>query len=88
MLVSEVREKYPLVYKRILEQVLKVADLANPTIAINHCLLWSNTKEGYAFWKYMHHQNIDMAKSICPHLFEEEEDNSPYKVVTNGLFKN
>ena len=87
MLVSEVREKYPLVYERVLEQVLKGADLANPVTTINRCLIWRNTKEGYEFWKHMGCQNIDMAKSICPHLFEEE-DNSPYKVVTNGLFKN
>ena len=87
MLVSEVREKYPLVYKRILEQVLKVADLLDPTMTINRCLVWKNTKEGPEFWSHMENQNIDMAKSICPHLFEEE-DKSSYKVVTNGLFKN
>lgn len=90
MLVSEVKEKYPLVYERVLEQVLKGADLANPAMTINRCLLWNNTKEGYEFWKHIQHRNIDMAKSICPHLFEEEEekDKSSYKVVTNGLFKN
>ena len=88
MLVSEVKEKYPLVYERVVEQVLKGADLANPTTTINRCLLWSNTKEGYKFWKHMEHRNINMAKSICPHLFGQEEDKSSYKVVTNGLFKN
>ena len=85
MLVSEVKEKYPLVYERVLEQVLKGVDLANPGTTINRCLIWRNTKEGFKFWDHMDRQNIDMAKSICPHLFEE--DNSSYKVVTNGLFK-
>ena len=88
MLVSEVKEKYPLVYERVLEQVLVGIDLANPTTTINRCLVWRNTKEGHQFWKHMEYEDIDMAKSICPHLFEKEEDNSPYKVVTNGLFKN
>lgn len=88
MLILEVKEKYPLVYKRVLEQKLKSVDLANPAMNLSRCLVWGNTEEGSEFWSYMEFQNIDMAKSICPHLFEEEEDKSSYKVVTNGLFKN
>ena len=85
MLISKVREKYPLVYERIIEQVKRGVDLSDPAMTIDSCLTWINTKEGQEFWKYMSNQYIDKAKSICPHLFGE--DNSPYKVVTNGLFK-
>ena len=88
MLVSEVKEKYPLVYESILKQIRTNLDLLNPTMTINSCFRWEDTKEGFSFWYCMEHQDIDMAKSICPHLFEEKEDNGFYKVVTNGLFKN
>ena len=89
MLVSEVKEKYPLVYESILKQVSIDIALLNPTTTIKRCFRWGQTKEGFEIWRHMEHQNIDMAKSICPHLFEEEEkDKSSYKVVTNGLFKN
>ena len=88
MLISEVKEKYPLVYKRVLAQKLGSIDLAIPAMDLNRCLIWRNTKEGPEFWHHMEYQNIDMAKSICPHLFEEEEkDKSSYKVVANGLFR-
>ena len=85
MLISEVKEKYPLVYERIIEQARRGVDLSDPTMAINGCFTWRNTKEGQEFWSNMDNQNIDEAKSIHPHLFEE--DNIPYRVVTNGLFK-
>ena len=85
MLVSEVKEKYPLVYERVLEHAEKGIDLSVPTITIRDCFIWVNTKEGQEFWNYIDSQYIDEAKSICPHLFGE--DNSPYRVVTNGLFK-
>lgn len=85
MLISKVREKYPLVYERIIEQERRGVDLSDPTMTINGCLTWRDTKEGQEFWNYMDNQYIDEAKSICPHLFGE--DNSPYRVVTNGLFK-
>ena len=89
MLISEVKEKYPLVYERVLKQKLKNVDLENITMHLSRCLVWGNTEEGTEFWHCMEVQNIDEAKSICPHLFEEEEkDKSSYKVVTNGLFKN
>ena len=89
MLVSEVKEKYPLVYESILKQAKRGIDLSNPIMTINGCLTWRDTEEGQEFWNSMDNQYVDEAKSICPHLFEEEEkDKSSYKVVTNGLFKN
>ena len=84
MLVSKIKKEYPLVYERIVEQKVGNVDLSNPTMDVNKCLAWSSTKEGENFWLSIYVGNIDKAMLICPYLFE---DDSPYKVIINGLFK-
>ena len=85
MLVSELKESYPLVYQRLKDQSRHNIDIVLYE-DVNSALVWGNSIEGCDFWRAVHNQNFDIAKKLQPHLFEKQK--LLYKVVTNGLFKN
>lgn len=87
MLVSELKEKYPLVYERLEAQTHGQISINNNRADVNNTLAWSSTTEGSEFWQRVHRYDIDQARVLQPHLFTEIVDDSPYKVITNGLFK-
>ena len=94
MLLSELQEKYPLVFERLMDQTdlsdTQISQIGLDSIDVSQALAWSVTQEGWIFWRRVHRYDIEEAKRLCPDLFisVEVEDNSPYKIVTNGLFKN
>lgn len=91
MYVSEIKEKYPLVYERLrVQSRVSEEELLNPTSRknIHNSLIWRETTEEYDFWSAVHLGNWYKAKELQPSLFSEtvveEED---VKITTNGLFK-
>lgn len=90
MLLSELKEKYPLVFERLVMQTrLNFSERSLDSIDVISALSWSETKEGGKFWERVHRYDIEEAKRLCPDLFiPEEVEEPPYKIVTNGLFKN
>ena len=88
MYLSQLKEEYPLVYQRVEKQTHTPSALTSMLADVNNALSWSDTTEGSSFWYAVHHENWDLAKVLQPSLFLEiEKDNSPYKEITNGLFK-
>lgn len=93
MLLSELQEKYPLVFERLVDQAnlsdTQISRISLDSISVNQALTWSATQEGWNFWKRVHNYDIEEAKRLCPDLFiSVEVEEPPYKIVTNGLFKN
>ena len=93
MLLSELQEKYPLVFERVMNQThlstTQIFQRSLDSIDVNNALTWSETQEGRNFWERVHRYDIEEAKRLCPDLFiPVEVEEAPYKIVTNGLFKN
>lgn len=93
MLLSELKEKYPLVFERVMDQThlstTQISQRSLDSIDVNGALSWSDTQEGSKFWAKVHSYDIEEAKRLCPDLFiPVEVEEPPYKIVTNGLFKN
>ena len=90
MLLSELQEKYPLVFERLAIQTeVNLSQRSLDSIDVNNALTWSETQEGRDFWERVHRYDIEEAKRLCPDLFiPVEVEEPPYKIVTNGLFKN
>ena len=89
MLLSELKENYPLVFERLAMQtdIIDLCQFSLDSIDVNNALAWSGTQEGSYFWERVHKYDIEEAKRLQPDLFIEVEE-PPYKIVTNGLFKN
>ena len=89
MLLSELQEKYPLVFERLAIQTkVNLSQRSLDSIDVNNTLTWSETQEGRNFWERVHRYDIEEAKRLCPDLFiPVEVEEPPYKIVTNGLFK-
>ena len=89
MLLSELQEKYPLVFERLAIQTkVNLSQRSLDSIDVNNALTWSETQEGRDFWERVHRYDIEEAKRLCPDLFIPVEVEEPlYKIVTNGLFK-
>ena len=89
MLLSELQEKYPLVFERLAIQTeVNLFQRSLDSIDVNNTLTWSETQEGRDFWERVHRYDIEEAKRLCPDLFiPVEVEEAPYKIVTNGLFK-
>ena len=90
MLLSELQEKYPLVFERLAIQTkVNLSQRSLNSIDVNNALTWSETQEGRDFWERVHRYDIEEAKRLYPDLFIPVEVEEPsYKIVTNGLFKN
>ena len=93
MLLSELKEKYPLVFERLMKQThlstTQISQRSLGSIDVNNALDWSETQEGRNFWERVHRYDIEQAKRLCPDLFiPVGVEEPPYKIVTNGLFKN
>ena len=90
MLLSELQEKYPLVFERLAIQTkVNLSQRSLDSIDVNNTLTWSETQEGRNFWARVHRYDIEEAKRLCPDLFiSVGVEEPPYKIVTNGLFKN
>ena len=86
MYLSQLKEKYPLVYQRVKEQTHTPSVLTSIGSDVNNALSWGNTTEGIAFWNAVYYETWDLAKALAPSLFSETEEGS-VKVITNGLFK-
>ena len=86
MLVSELREKYPLVYQRVKEQTHTPSELTSMVADVNSALVWISTTEGSNFWRAVHYKDWDAAKELQPSLFPEIEEGN-VKITINGLFK-
>ena len=89
MYLNRLEEKYPLVYQRVKEQTHTPSALTSVLADVNNTLIWGSTTEGIDFWSAVHYENWDEAKRLCPDLFiPVGVEELPYKIVTNGLFKN
>ena len=93
MLLSELQEKYPLVFERLMNQtnftIPQMYQIGLDSIDVNGALAWNETQEGGKFWERVHRYDIEEAKRLCPDLFiPVGVEEPPYKIVTNGLFKN
>ena len=89
MYLSQLKEKYPLVYQRVKEQTCTPSALTSMSANVNNALTWSSTTEGIDFWSAVYYENWAKAKRLCPDLFIPiGVEEPPYKIVTNGLFKN
>ena len=86
MYLSQLKEKYPLVYQRVKEQTHTSFALTSTLGDVNNALVWGNTTEGPAFWNAVYYENWDLAKELEPSLFPEIEEGN-VKIITNGLFK-
>ena len=90
MLLSELKEKHPLVFERLMDQtdfITQISQIGLDSIDVNQALVWSETQEGSHFWRKVHMYDIEEAKRLCPDLFiSVEVEEPPYKIVTNGLF--
>lgn len=86
MYLSQLKEKYPLVYQRVEKQTRNLSALTSIGSDVNTVLSWGNTTEGLAFWNAVYYENWDLAKELEPSLFPETEEGS-VKIITNGLFK-
>ena len=86
MYLSQLKEKYPLVYQRVKEQTHTPSALTAMLADVNTALSWGNTTEGIDFWNAVYYENWDLAKELEPSLFSETEEGS-VKIITNGLFK-
>ena len=73
MLLSELQEKYPLVFERLMDQtvmsITQISQIDLDSIDVNQALSWSATQEGWNFWKRVHSYDIEEAKRLCPDLF-------------------
>ena len=90
MLLSELQEKYPLVFERLAIQTeINLSQRRLDSIDVDHALSWGLTQEGIDFWGKVHKYDIEGAERLCPDLFiPVGVEEPPYKIVTNGLFKN
>ena len=89
MYLNQLKEEYPLVYQRVKEQTHAPSTLTSISATVNGALTWGNTTEGIDFWSAVYRKNWVEAKRLCPDLFiPVEVEEAPYKIVTNGLFKN
>lgn len=86
MYLSQLKEKYPLVYQRVKEQTHAPSVLTSIESDVDTALSWGSTTEGIVFWKAVYHEHWDLAKKLEPSLFSETEEGS-VKIITNGLFK-
>ena len=89
MYLEQLKKEYPLVYQRVEEQTSTPSKLTSILADVNNTLSWSNTTEGSDFWDAVYYENWVEAKRLCPDLFiPVGVEKPPYKIVTNGLFKN
>ena len=89
MYLNQLKEEYPLVYQRVEKQTHTPSALTSVLADVNKVLSWTNTTEGSAFWNAVYFENWVEAKRLCPDLFiPVGVEEPPYKIVTNGLFKN
>ena len=89
MYLNQLKEEYPLVYQRVEKQTHIPSALTSTLVDVNNALVWSSTTEGIDFWSAVYSENWVEAKRLCPDLFiPVEVEEAPYKIVTNGLFKN
>ena len=89
MYLNQLKEEYPLVYQRVVKQTHIPSALTSILADVNNALIWGNTTEGIDFWSAVYRENWVEAKRLCPDLFiPVEVEEAPYKIVTNGLFKN
>ena len=89
MYLSQLKEEYPLVYQRVKRQTYKPSALTSILADVNNALIWGSTTEGIDFWSAVYRENWVEAKRLCPDLFiPVGVEEPPYKIVTNGLFKN
>ena len=90
MLLSELQEKYPLVFERLaMQTAINLSQRSLDSIDVDSALSWGLTQEGGDFWERVHMYDIEEAKRLCPDLFTSVGvEEPPYKIVTNGLFKN
>ena len=86
MYLSQLKEKYPLVYQRVKEQTYNPAVLTSTISDVNIALIWGSTTEGSDFWLAVYSKNWDLAKKLQPSLFPEIEEGN-VKITINGLFK-
>ncbi len=86
MCLSQLKEKYPLIYDRVVAQSRLSEDRLNDRNDVNSTLTWSATTEGLDFWSAVHHEKWDLAKKLEPSLFPKIEEGN-VKITTNGLFK-
>ena len=86
MYLSQLKEKYPLVYQRVEKQTHIPSELTSVRSDVNTALSWGNTTEGAAFWNAVYYENWDLAKELEPSLFPETEEGN-VKIIINGLFK-
>ena len=86
MYLSQLKEKYPLVYQRVKEQTHTPSILTNMSADVNIALIWDGTTEGSDFWNAVYYKDWDLAKELQPSLFPEIEEGN-VKTTINGLFK-
>ena len=86
MYLSQLKEKYPLVYQRVEKQANNPFELTSVRSNVNNILSWINTTEGATFWDAVYYENWDLAKELEPSLFPETEEGN-VKIIINGLFK-
>ena len=88
MLLKDLEQNYPLVYKQLkLQSRIQSTSIhwLDLRADVNNSLIWSDTEEGPEFWASVQRGDIESAKELAPHLFSTKK--LPYKIVTNGLFK-
>ena len=86
MYLSQLKEKYPLVYQRVKEQTHTPSVLTSTLADVDTALSWGNTTEGLDLYYAVYYENWDLAKELEPSLFPEIEEGN-VKIITNGLFK-
>ena len=87
MYINDLIEEYPLVYARAVYERQKQG-INRGSNSIDEAIVWSSTPERYAFWKAVHHDNMETAEKICPHLFENPVRTiGGYSEIVNGYFK-
>ena len=86
MYLSQLKEKYPLVYQRVKEQTHTPSELTSMVADVNSALVWGSTTEGSTFWCAVYNKDWNLAKELQPSLFPEIEEGN-VKITINGLFK-
>jgi len=77
MLIKDLKEEYPLVYKAALDNQEAQGNKRDDSLRviadkISGGFRWSDSEEGRSFWNYISEREFDEAKKIQPHLFKEE----------------
>ena len=87
MYLNQLKEKYPLIYDRVVAQSNLSEDRLNDRNRdVNNTLTWGATTEGRGFWEAVYREEWDEARLLQPTLFKELERGT-LLVSVNGLFK-